>query len=249
MCPHALRTVRSMRGDYGQEASHHRHPRFLAAMAGAGAVAAFGGAVAPADAARHVGHPMRQLTPVQISAAPNSYIIGNVEAGGKTVTFGKTVRDVGPGHRGTPYYRYARIGGSFDHCGWIQDGPAKPVKEKVTVQCGKGHIQVDGSYPSWFRKTFTDGQLGGGVGNGAPTTLNVDAPQCRSPLAYGNADPWKTKEVGANPSPIPVSAHGTATVDWRYVTKSGQYVMVHGPNERGAPNWYFVARGCLPRTL
>jgi hypothetical protein len=80
---------------------------------------------------------------------------------------------------------------------------------------------------------------------GAPVTLQLNAPGC-TPEGFGNVKPWvPDNEVGTDGFPL-TSSTGTLNVTWRYVSKSGQFVMIIGPSVTGGPVWYFVPVQCAP---
>ena len=90
----------------------------------------------------------------------------------------------------------------------------------------------------------------GHCSNGSPAHVDYGASGCAAAgQAYANVNPFK---VPAEPHDLYGTLPDNSYLLWRYVTKDGNWVMVHDPfvtHRAGFPatasDWYFVSRQCL----
>jgi hypothetical protein len=178
-----------------------------------------------------------------ISYAPNSYVIGNAYPGWHDAMQGAAQFNKGPGNSGGAYYRWGFLYGEhFDHCGWIGEGTATSTgKAESPDLCGAPQEQ-DTDY---FLRTFTNGIHDNGAGDGSDTHMHYAGSGCNNRNGYGNVDPWRVPSLPANTTGVVPDGR---LLRWRYVSRDGQWVLVHDPSNDGSkdlPNWYFVHRGCV----
>jgi hypothetical protein len=141
--------------------------------------------------------------------------------------------------------------GQYKHCGYVVVGILHASHATPSTKCYAAWPKDNApGFLSYFRSTFTNGDISHGVGDGSPATLNFHNPGCSTTTGFGNVDPWQpAHEIQTNPVPIPTNA-GTSTVMWRYVTRSGQFVMARVPHQAAnQPNWIFFQRACLSHVL
>lgn len=169
--------------------------------------------------------------------APSSYVIGTAYRGWTDDVHGD----------GVDGYRWGRVYGDLNTCLWTYSG-AVTGSTPINDSCSGAT-----TYPtSWF----TNGQIGGGTDDGA-WVATVAGPGCATwdgvhIVGYGNVRPW---QVPASPTQaLPGVVALGQSVLWRYVSRDGQWVMIHDPNSGqtdgvGLQGWYFMPRGCLPPAL
>jgi hypothetical protein len=195
--------------------------------------------------------PATQNTVSLVSPAPNTFPVGTDYVGTSESVSSTAIFSYGPGNKAGTYSVPGFIEGDFNHCGYIGAGTSTPLQPDLAPQidpadpsCSALPRGVGGSFLAHFIATFTDGQVFSAGGNGAPITLDLSASGC-TPEGYGNVDPWVPQnEVGLDGFPMDPSAAAVATFTWRYVSKSGQFVMIHGPAPGNDPTWYFVDVDC-----
>jgi hypothetical protein len=176
-----------------------------------------------------------------ISYAPNSYVIGNAYAGWTDLVQGKPQFSRGPGNPDGHSYRWGYIfGENFDHCGWVSNGVLR-AGAATGNRCGAPQ-QIDTPH---FMATYTNGIHNHLAGDGSLTHMQYDGAGCSDKNGYGNVGPWR---VPATPANSLGQVPNGRTLRWRYVSKDGNWVLVHDGTNNGSktlPNWYFVHRGCV----
>ena len=205
--------------------------------------------ITPAFPARRI-----HLRSSQIAVEFNSFVIGNVPPTphGKPwtgVLQGPRAFSRGPGNWKGAYYQYAYIYGpkdtGFNGCGWLQEGRWKGRSTLVRAQCPWHFPPGDPRFITWFRRSFTDGHIFGGPGDGAWAHLDFNAPGCTQKTAFYNARPWLRHERGLIALPIRTK-NGKLWVKIRYITKSGQFVVTHVPRwSTKTANWPFIPKKCF----
>ncbi|GAC1394807.1 MAG: hypothetical protein NVSMB47_04560 [Polyangiales bacterium] len=179
-----------------------------------------------------------------ISYAPNSYVIGNAYPGWTDDVQGAVQWSSGPGNPppGHPYRWGFIYGPSFDRCAWISNGVLTPGPgAHEGNRCGAPQ-QIDTPH---FLATYTNGIHNRKAGDGSATRMNHGGAGCTDVHGYGNVDPWK---IPATPYDSTGVVTDGSALYWRYVTRDGNWVLVHDPAHNGSatvPNWYFVHRGCV----
>jgi hypothetical protein len=188
------------------------------------------------------GLAVKKVTSVTtISYAPNSYVIGNAYPGWTDDVQGNPQFSEGPGNPDGVWYRWGYlVGESFDHCAWIGNTDAAGSDDEPGSRCGSPQ-QIDTPY---FLDTYTDGIHNQLAGDGSVTHMHYAGSGCSDQNGYGNVEPWK--EPATPHDSLGRIADGTELL-WRYVSKDGDWVLVRQPSggAAGAPNWFFVHRGCV----
>jgi hypothetical protein len=163
---------------------------------------------------------------------PWGYVIGNCTPG---VSFDYSRHDTAGDQ--LDGYTY----GNVDGCGWT-NGTMSYLNTGISNTCSTSK-SVTTFMSAW------DG-AGGQTGGGYPVGTKSGA-SCQE---FQNAQPWNTTS-GANGTDATGRFIGgagqTTSVNWRYVSKDGNWVMVDdlAANAAGHPDWVFVAKGCLASTL
>ena len=178
-----------------------------------------------------------------ISYAPNSFVIGNAYPGWTDDVQGDPQFSKGPGNTTGASYRWGFIyGEGFDHCAWIENQTLKgQTSPRSSTRCG-ARQEIDTPH---FVATYTNGIRNHLPGDGSLTHMQYNGSGCSDHLGYGNVDPWKVPAVPKNATAVVPNGHA---LRWRYVSKDGDWVMVHDATNNGSatvPNWYFVQRGCV----
>ncbi|NKI42006.1 hypothetical protein [Streptomyces physcomitrii] len=169
--------------------------------------------------------------------APRSYVIGTAYRDWTVDVHGE--QDAG--------YRWARVHGDLDNCLWIYSGALSGDAAQADSCGAAATMPVE---------QFTNGQIGGSDTDGA-SVATVAGAACATwdgshIRGYGNVRPW---EVPSAPSaPVDGQVAVGQTVQWRYVSRDGRWVMVRDPRAGdtegvGRQGWYFVPRDCLPAQL
>jgi hypothetical protein len=176
-----------------------------------------------------------------LSYAPNSYVIGNAYPNWTDYIQGPAQHSAGPGNPNGADYRWGYLyGENFDRCAWINNADVDPTtSQHGAARCGDPK-QIDTPY---FMATFTDGIHNQLAGDGSVTHMKYDGSGCSDHNGYGNVEPWRVPATPANS--LGAVPDGTE-LNWRYVTRDGNWVLVRDPAPpANAPNWYFVHRGCV----
>ena len=174
-----------------------------------------------------------------ISYAPNSFVIGNAYPGWTDTLHGTTVFQAGPGNpTGTNYQCGFLFGENFSHCGWVARSVVRGTAD--TGACGTGCPRTYDT--ALFLATYTNGMHSAGAGDGTDTHMHYAGSGCTTHDGYGNVEPWR---VPATPANLVGVVPDGRLLRWRYVSKDGQWVLVHDPTPGASPNWYFVHRGCV----
>lgn len=195
-------------------------------------------------------------------AIGSGYVIGNALAarpGGTGVTFDLTGTEI----RG---FRYGRIHGNVEVCGWLSVNAQTKVEGTVpSARCPGGPAGRTLS-PSRFMQALPGGKL---LRNCEPGTCHTGSSTRVVPAlcaqqypggvpVYGNVLPWRVPAA-------PHDQYGTIRaksyfVLWRYASRDGGWVMVHDSHERAgaarrnagidaqASDWFFVPRRCVEAT-
>ena len=179
-----------------------------------------------------------------ISYAPNSFVIGNAYPGWTDDVEGNPQFSKGPGNPNGVAYRWGYLfGESFDHCAWIADATAAGTGTSAGNECGAPQ-EIDTPY---FLATYTNGMHNQLAGDGSLTHMHYAGGGCTDKNGYGNVEPWR---VPATPPTRWARSPDGKPLHWRYVSKDGDWVLVHDPVNNGSktlPNWYFVPpRMCEP---
>ena len=219
----------------------------LAALVGSSAVliacSGTGGDGSPSvsDEEALATHTVGEIT--TISYAPNSFVIGNAYPGWHDAVQGPGQFSKGPGNPNGVDYRWGFLyGENFDACAWIGNGSA--------VQTGSSHPgnkcgapqEIDTSH---FSAKYTNGTRNHKISDGSLTYMHYAGSGCTDHNGYGNVAPWR---VPATPANATGAVPNGRPLYWRYVSKDGDWVLVHDPTNNGSesvPNWYFVQRGCV----
>ena len=176
-----------------------------------------------------------------ISYAPNSFVIGNAYPGWTDHVQGDPQFSSGPGNPNGASYRWGFLyGENFNHCGWVSDSIVKD-SGRAHNECGSPQ-EIDTPH---FAATYTNGMRNRKVSDGSLTHMHYAGSGCRDVNGYGNVSPWR---VPATPANSVGAVPDGRTLYWRYVSKDGEWVLVHDPVNNGSktlPNWYFVHRGCV----
>jgi hypothetical protein len=175
-----------------------------------------------------------------ISYAPNSFVIGNAYPGWTMDAQGNPQFSKGPGNENGASYQWGYLfGENFDHCAWINHDDASVGKKQNGSRCGSPQ-EIDTPH---FLATYTNGEHNELAGDGSNTYMHYAGSGCTDKNGYGNVAPWRVPATPANKIGIVPDGH---ELKWRYVTKDGKWVLVRDPKPpQGAPNWYFVHRGCV----
>jgi hypothetical protein len=168
----------------------------------------------------------------------DTWVIGNVFDGWRMDVQGPPVNG----------YRWGYIYNGFDRCAWldasvlVDPNPSSPTP--TSNRCPDPF-----EYPL---NDFSYGIVGSNDPNstgsdGAWTQINYYKPGCNGQIrAYGNVRPWAVPAQSL--SSLFDMSNGLA-VKWRYVSKDGQWVLIHDPTNDPwggwPPNWYFVKRQCI----
>jgi hypothetical protein len=182
-----------------------------------------------------------------------------------------TVRNAPPGHGAGYVVGTARRGVAFDvvgsankvdhgfvwgnlnHCGWVFPGNLDPAAGTAKGKCPAGatHRYSFGSFSNGERNCQP-----GHCSDGSSAHVDYEQPGClitgQVGKAYANVNPFLTASR-------PRDQYGVlpdeAYVLWRYVSRDGQWVMVHDKSVRhragfpaAASDWYFVNNHCLRRS-
>jgi hypothetical protein len=169
-----------------------------------------------------------------IRAKPASWVLGSAFDGWRVDVQGGAVNG----------YRWGYVYNGFDRCAWVAEA-ALPAGGSSTSDKCPAPIE----YPL---NDFSYGIVGSNDpsstgSDGAPTVFDYNHPGCNGQTtAYANTRPWV---VPAQPrNPLFTMPNGLP-VRWRYVTKDGQWVLIHDmrydPAGGYPPNWYFVKRQCI----
>lgn len=144
-------------------------------------------------------------------------------------------------------YRWGRAFGDLNTCLWIYED-AVSGDGATNDSCPAARVIPVSA--------FTNGQIGGGADDGA-AVATVAGAGCATHdgvhlTGYGNVRPWQVPSAAT--APVSTALTVGSTVNWRYVSKDGAYVMVRDPNAgdtdgSGVQPWYFLPRGCLPANL
>jgi hypothetical protein len=215
---------------------------FASSLLLAGAVACGGPAGEPIGSSTAADSANNVTKAYTISYAPNSYVIGNVYPGWTDVLHGASVFGKGPGNPdGSTYQCGYLYGESFDHCGWIGRGAVSGTADSSA--CGTDC--PGGSDQSLFVSTYTNGTNVTPGGDGSPenTHMHYSWPGCTDKNGYANVSPWLVPAKPDNSlGPVPDGKY----LQWRYVTKDNQWVLVLDPSPTpGQTNWYYVSLSCI----
>jgi hypothetical protein len=168
------------------------------------------------------------------------YVVGNARV--------KTSVDILGREKGMVY---GYIWGNFRHCGWVYEANlSDPVSDPPKGRCSAG------ANHHYSFKSFSNGQRNcqpGHCSNGSSAHIDYGASGCaatgQAGKAYANVNPFK---VPAEPHDLYGTLKDTSYVLWRYVSKDGNWVMVHDGHVHSRPgfpatasDWYFVNRHCL----
>ena len=182
-----------------------------------------------------------------------------------------TVRNAPPGHGAGYVIGTARRGAAVDvvgrankvdhgyvwgnlrRCGWIFPGNLVPASGAAKGKCSAGRTH------RYSFTSFSNGERNcqpGQCSDGSSAHVDYQAPNClvtgQAGKAYANVNPFLSASK-------PRDQYGVlpdeAYVLWRYVSKDGQWVMVHDRNVHhragfpaAASDWFFVNNHCLRRS-
>jgi hypothetical protein len=174
-------------------------------------------------------------------ALGSGYVVGNARVKSKVDILGREKGMV-----------YGYIWGNFRHCGWVYESnlTKNPLSEPAKGKCSAGAAH------HYSFRSFSNGQRNcqpGHCSNGSSAHVDYGASGCaatgQAGKAYANVNPFK---VPADPHDLYGTLPDNSYVLWRYVTKDGNWVMVHDGHVKSragfpqtASDWYFVNRSCL----
>jgi hypothetical protein len=175
-----------------------------------------------------------------ISYAPNSYVIGNAYDDFTDTMHGQAVFGSGSGNENGDWYQCGDLSGpGFDHCGWVSSSEVSGSGDSKS--CGAGC--PGGADLSLFTSTYTDGTITPPTGGPVASHMYYGWAGCNDLSGYGNVSPWAVPAKPANRLGVVPNRHD---LQWRYVSKDGNWVLVHdGSPPSGFPNWYFVQSACV----
>jgi hypothetical protein len=170
---------------------------------------------------------------VYIRSAPNAFAIG-------TLFQGNSFRRQQDGSLG---YYWGRCGGNAQMCGWVSSSYLTPGGS-VSITCGGSGSTATGIgsrqhlLANWAR--CVNDYVPGVMYVGGDTPNNVDINPGMTAHLYGNYD-----GTSFHNQLTTVALDSTASLAWRWVSDSGEAVMVKQTN---GP-WAFMRRDKLPNTL
>lgn len=170
---------------------------------------------------------------VYIRAAPNGFAIG-------TLFQGNSFKRQQTGSLG---YYWGRCGGNAQTCGWVSSDYLTPGGS-VSITCGGSGSTATGLparqhlLANWAK--CVNDYVPGVMYEGGDTPNNVDIVPGLSAHLYGNYDGTTFHNQLTT-----VALDSTASLAWRWVSDSGEAVMVKQTN---GP-WAFMRRDKLPATL
>ena len=176
------------------------------------------------------------------NCAPSSvgcgYVIGHAHPGDTVdITYKPSNNDAS--------WSYGHVYGSFDRCGWIQNGNISPKAGNAQSLCSSQGTNL--SYTTFMSEI--NALPGSGVADGSFARIDYSHTNCdpvEAGRAWGNVDPFETAPT-AGADYYGTLADNTAVM-FRYTTRNGMWAMVRnvaGTLGGTTDNWFFVRRNCL----